>query len=364
MVKFEFYQEGIGDVSAKMKQIFAEDADVTQAEAVEFPALALANRAEMIFGLRCPDATRLLMVGAAVGGVSLTGVGETWRDAAQRLLGEIAELTAVERLQNGSPSTPAIDLVTGRSTEISTLELTSDVAPLSEGCAAGPTYDAALAHGTLELIERDATARWWSGEKKAGWINAPPELTRRFRGGAPPGRDTGLLETSHLPGVFCVVAISWDQAGRMFSYGAAADLSQHRAALRALRELHQMETGHHLIRAKVAAGLGDALSAAERMTIRVASEIDCRALLAESVARESAIEQDFDRMQPAFESLREAVAEARISVRIAHLGEVEGLHVIKALSDDLQSSGPADRRLDPSECDNVGLPATRGLPLL
>src|SRR4051794_19222478 len=47
--------------------------------------------------------------------------------------------------------------------------------PLSNGSAAGTSWEAAALHGTLELIERDAASLWWRGGSRGGGIPPHPE---------------------------------------------------------------------------------------------------------------------------------------------------------------------------------------------
>jgi ribosomal protein S12 methylthiotransferase accessory factor len=61
--------------------------------------------------------------------------------------------------------------------------------PLSNGSAAGTSWDAAALHGMLELIERDAASLWWRGGSRGGSIpqqheaHIMAELVARYNDG-------------------------------------------------------------------------------------------------------------------------------------------------------------------------------------
>lgn len=96
---------------------------------------------------------------------------------------------------------------------------------LSHGLACGPTLRAALTAALLELLERDATARFW-GALLAGRQDAARVLSRR------PGRL--LLEVPCAGGVSVAIAFL-ESRGRLAS-GAAARFSRRAAARKALWE--------------------------------------------------------------------------------------------------------------------------------
>ncbi len=95
----------------------------------------------------------------------------------------------------------------------------------SVGCAAGPTREAAILSGLLELVERDALARWWHG------MRAVPGVAEADGG--------WLLALPHPLNLPVVAALATDPSG-VVVLGAAADLDGARAAERARLERGQI----------------------------------------------------------------------------------------------------------------------------
>jgi ribosomal protein S12 methylthiotransferase accessory factor len=113
----------------------------------------------------------------------------------------------------------------------------------SLGCAAGPTLPAAQLAAVLELIERDAAARWWYGCRRrpplpleaidgagalAGWLADRPRLSR-------------LVDIGSDIAVPVLAAISAEPDGSDVALGFAARLERDAAAVAALTEMLQME---------------------------------------------------------------------------------------------------------------------------
>jgi ribosomal protein S12 methylthiotransferase accessory factor len=130
--------------------------------------------------------------------------------------------------------------------------------PLSLGCGAGPTPEQAALHGLLELIERDAVARWWRGatparavaleEPAAGRAAALLATLRQDRAGA---RRSWLLDITAAAGVPVAAAVSFAPDGGGFCCGFAARAGGLApAAEAALLEMAQMELAHALVLAK------------------------------------------------------------------------------------------------------------------
>jgi ribosomal protein S12 methylthiotransferase accessory factor len=128
--------------------------------------------------------------------------------------------------------------------------------PLSIGCAAGPSADAAALHGLLELVERDAAALWWRGGQRprplalehqalagaAGWL-------ARLRHGTN-GRRSWLLDITTDLGIPAVAAVSVGPDGAGFCCGLAARPGLAGACRAALLELCQMELALAVVAAK------------------------------------------------------------------------------------------------------------------
>ncbi|MEW1957655.1 YcaO-like family protein [Kineococcus sp. NPDC059986] len=111
-------------------------------------------------------------------------------------------------------------------------------APDSNGCAVAPTLPRAVLAATLELVERDAVARWW-------WTRTRrPELPGGLAGAAAAslagaGRRLHLLDLTGHAGIPVVVAVSADGAGRDAVLGFGAALGRGAAARRAVAEVGQ-----------------------------------------------------------------------------------------------------------------------------
>ncbi len=128
--------------------------------------------------------------------------------------------------------------------------------PLSIGCAAGPSADAAALHGLLELVERDAAALWWRGgarprplalENPA--LAGAATLLARLRRGAT-GRRSWLLDITTDLGLPAVAAVSVGPDGAGFCCGLAARPGLAAACRAALLELCQMELALAVVAAK------------------------------------------------------------------------------------------------------------------
>jgi ribosomal protein S12 methylthiotransferase accessory factor len=128
--------------------------------------------------------------------------------------------------------------------------------PLSNGSAAGTSWDAAALHGMLELIERDAASLWWRGGNRGGSI--PPQheahimaeaLLARLRQNAT-GRRSRLLDITTNIGVPCVAAVSCSANGFGFAFGLAARPTLKAAARSAILEMCQLELALAVVEAK------------------------------------------------------------------------------------------------------------------
>jgi ribosomal protein S12 methylthiotransferase accessory factor YcaO len=130
--------------------------------------------------------------------------------------------------------------------------------PRSLGLAAGPEREDAIAAGLLELVERDAVARWWydgvparlPDAVDAGNVGA---WLGRMRAGAPePRRTTQLLLLPAVLPVACALSFDADGAGLAMGFKAAEDVegALHGAAV----ELLQMEIALAMARHRDALG--------------------------------------------------------------------------------------------------------------
>jgi ribosomal protein S12 methylthiotransferase accessory factor len=255
---------------------------------------------ERLFQLRSPDAPGLTFFGAqadpggiAPGGAgqsrfSSSGVGLTFRAAFEGCVGEAVELLSQVECDDdgGQEEIGARNLLDG--TRIS---FPADLClrrgpgqpvppwPLSIGCSAGTSHEAAALRALLELIERDAAALWWRGGVRPHAIPMDDEAARRVTGllasarGDSQRRRCWVLDISTDLGVPCVAAVSIGQDGRGFACGVAARLSLARAADAAVLEMCQMELAHHVVAAKRSESGEQALNAHDRDHLRRGHEL-------------------------------------------------------------------------------------------
>lgn len=153
--------------------------------------------------------------------------------------------------------------------------------PLSIGCAAGPTAEAAALHGLLELIERDAAALWWRGGQRGRpvAIEEPASqeaaaLIAALRQGGRSPRRSWLLDITTDLGVPVVAAVSFGPAGDGFCCGLAARPTLRAAARAAVPETAQMELAHAVVQAKRRERGDAALNPADRAHLRRFAGID------------------------------------------------------------------------------------------
>lgn len=113
----------------------------------------------------------------------------------------------------------------------------------SSGCAAGATIAAATLSAVLELVERDATGRWWYGGRRRPPVvpgvaglsaGLAAFLTERER-------CTVLFDITTDLGVPVAAAVSAEADGRDVALGFAAGLDGAAAATSAATEMLQME---------------------------------------------------------------------------------------------------------------------------
>ncbi len=145
--------------------------------------------------------------------------------------------------------------------------------PLSIGCAAGPTPEAAALHALLELVERDAAALWWRGGQRGRPValedpaaEAAMPLIAALRQGER-GRRSWLLDLTGEFGVPVIAALSTAVTGDGFCCGLAARPSRAAAARAALLEMAQMEMAHAVVLAKQAEAGPAALNPHDRAVL-------------------------------------------------------------------------------------------------
>lgn len=261
---------------------------------------------ERLFQLEAPDAPGLVVFGAEVapgrlaatpglGLLGVSGTGLTPLEALESCIGEGVELLSqvetpadlaqqraepppgeaaawpaagpgwmpVRRLRDGATDWVPAGLCFRRPGA-------SPPWPLSIGCAAGPSADAAALHGLLELVERDAAALWWRGGRRPrplalehpALAGAAALLARLRQGHA--ARRSWLLDITTDLGVPAVAAVSVGADGAGFCCGLAARPGLAAACHAALQELCQMELALAVVAAKRAEGGDAALNARDR----------------------------------------------------------------------------------------------------
>lgn len=114
----------------------------------------------------------------------------------------------------------------------------TDLPPVSEGAAAGPTTAHARLFGALELVERDAVARWWRGGQPARRVS----LGVMERIGVA-DRQVMVLDISHGSLAPVAAMVSQCKETGVFAFSAASRPSFAGAVDAATCELVQFEVG-------------------------------------------------------------------------------------------------------------------------
>lgn len=228
------------------------------------PALA---RLDFVAALPNPAAPAYVYFAGSCLGIAVGGGGATALEAAGRLAGEAAEVLSDSAA--GDPETgndgarTAVDLVDGRATELSA---EAAAVPGSLGLAAGSDRAAARAAGLLELIERDAAARWWNdgtppSQPDVATLEATAGMLATLRGPAR-SRATTLLALDGAAGIPVLCALSCDLDGRSLAFGLKAATDPAAAARGAVIECLQMEIALDLARLRAARGTPSGADAA------------------------------------------------------------------------------------------------------
>jgi ribosomal protein S12 methylthiotransferase accessory factor len=183
----------------------------------------------------------------------------------------------VKRLVDGAEALLPADLCLRRPPDRREIE---PPFPLSNGSAAGTSWDAAALHGMLELIERDAASLWWRGGNRGGLIAPQHEahvmaeaLLPRLRQDAT-RRRSWLLDITTDIGVPCVAAVSCGANRFGFAFGLAARPTLTSAARSAILEMCQLELALAVVEAKRREGGDAALNQRDRGHLRRATMID------------------------------------------------------------------------------------------
>lgn len=273
--------------------------------------LQLAERCTRVFAVESVTAPGLAFFGAEIerarfqpgarGRMGLSGVGSTALVAFRACMGEVAELASQFRQPEdddrllptnqlcpafapyvGDGPVPALmghDLLSGAMVPVPAalvLRPLPDAGvipppyPAGLGVAAGPTAEQATLAALCEVIERDATARWWRG----GWRGHALPIEQQQQAAAAlnhyrqgvTSRRSWLMDISTEFGLPTVVALSCDADGGRIAYGFGTHPTQ--AASRAIAEMLQIELADQLVARKQAEGGEAALNAIDRMHLR------------------------------------------------------------------------------------------------
>lgn len=113
----------------------------------------------------------------------------------------------------------------------------------TNGCAAGQSHEAARFFALCELIERDATGRWWYGQRRGQAINVTDDpLVSKIAGNLfRRRRQLSVLNISSDLGLPTVAAVSGNTDGGCLVAGFGTRPALHEALTCALTELVQME---------------------------------------------------------------------------------------------------------------------------
>ncbi|MCP4333290.1 MAG: YcaO-like family protein [Gammaproteobacteria bacterium] len=113
----------------------------------------------------------------------------------------------------------------------------------SNGCASAATHEDARVIALLELIERDATARWWYGGRKRplvalDFLDSQSSLRNALESRS---RVTRLFDITTDIGVSCIAAVSAEADGSCVAMGFSANPDAAVSACSALVEMAQIE---------------------------------------------------------------------------------------------------------------------------
>lgn len=114
---------------------------------------------------------------------------------------------------------------------------------VSNGCAVGSTYEEAILHGLLEVVERDAFLLWWYSQTRVQEIKVPRKTLAGYR------QDTGMnvrvfdITTEFGIPVALTVGVAAGREVPKIALAAGAHLDFNEATKRALSELAGTSAG-------------------------------------------------------------------------------------------------------------------------
>lgn len=201
--------------------------------------------------------------------------------------------------------------------------------PISEGSAAGATFQEAQLSAALELIERDAVARWWRGGRPARCV----ESGLMDRPGANPRRVFTLdIGSDALAPVVAMISLDARSDGFVFAAAARPSFAEARAA--AVRELAQMELGEAILRRSPKRVLADS-PAGKRMGLKDAASLIGPILTNLHTSNDLPVGEATETLQ----YLLQAARDRNVRFGFVDITRAEfGLSVAKAVSPNLEPS--------------------------
>ncbi|WP_342237561.1 YcaO-like family protein [Inquilinus sp. OTU3971] len=214
--------------------------------------------------------------------------------------------------------------------------------PVSEGCAAGPTSDAATRSALFELVERHVVAHWWHGGRPARRL--PPALMAAAIDRLRPGAETPWprqgfaleLDAGGLP-LAVVAAASVSPIHGLVALGFAARPGRAAALDAAVLEMVQSEIANDLLFLRLRRA-GAAPDPADQERLAAKRALRPEALLATTDGETTDNGADGEDSLP---GLLAAVARQGIAIFQVDLTGRAGIPVVKLLSPELQSSSSA-----------------------
>ncbi|MGL4963496.1 MAG: YcaO-like family protein [Inquilinus sp.] len=219
--------------------------------------------------------------------------------------------------------------------------------PVSEGCAAGPTPDAAARSALFELVERHVVAQWWYGGRPARRL--PPALMAAALDRLRPEADTPWprqgfaleLDADGLP-LAVVAAASISPVHGLVALGFAARPGRAAALEAAVLEMVQSEIANDLLFLRLRRA-GPAADPADQERLAAKRALRPEALLATvdgDVTAGDVTDDDADGPD-SLPGLLAALARRDLAIFQVDLTGRAGIPVVKLLSPELQPSSPA-----------------------
>jgi len=292
-------------------------------------------------------AETLALAAPEIGDAAPDGAAET---IAARFAGQVEARTglASEAALAAAPAVAGVELATGHPVLVPRPLVFGRsggkraAVPVSEGCAAGPTPDAAARSALFELVERHVVAHWWHGGRPARRL--PPALMAaaidRLRPGAGtpwPRQGFALeLDAGGLP-LAVVAAASVSPIHGLVALGFAARPGRAAALDAAVLEMIQSEIANDLLFLRLRRA-GPAPDPADQERLAAKHALRPEALLA--TANGDATDHGIDGPD-SLPGLLAAAARQGIAVFRVDLTGRAGISVVKLLSPELQSSSSA-----------------------